>query len=324
MEPAAAPYRRHQVFEIPAQAFSVGEHQLFAATCTLCGDAQQSELPDTVSSTQMGPNLLAYIAVQAGQFHQSICKTQQQLEQNFGLRFSRGAISQAQGRVSAMLTPAYHAIKQQLLSSPIVHADETLHMRGSENRWMWQACTDNLCCFMIHYSRGQQAAKQLLGENADYVVVTDQYARYHYIEQSKRQLCWAHILRNIAAIAQSWGTNQVIGKRLENRVHLLFRIRHRYESGDISEPIYRRRMLRLQRSSRKGLAQGARDCHTPRYQNRCALLLKHDEMCWTFLSNEAIPLTNNEAEHTLRSYVLWRKGSYGVWSHRASNFANAF
>jgi hypothetical protein len=43
-------------------------------------------------------------------------------------------------------------------------------------------------------------------------------------------------------------------------------------------------------------------------------------MCWTFLSNEAIPLTNNEAERSLRSYVLWRKGSYGVWSHRGEQF----
>jgi len=43
-------------------------------------------------------------------------------------------------------------------------------------------------------------------------------------------------------------------------------------------------------------------------------------MCWTFLSNETIPLTNNEAEHSLRSYVLWRKGCYGVWSHRGEQF----
>ena len=111
MKPAFTPYRRYQVFDITAQTFSVDEHQLFAATCAHFGDSQQGELPGTVSSTQMVPNLLAYIAVQAGQFHQSISKTQQQREQNFGLRFSRGAISQAQGRVSAMLTPAYHPIQ---------------------------------------------------------------------------------------------------------------------------------------------------------------------------------------------------------------------
>ncbi len=59
----------------------------------------------------MGNNLLAYVAMQSGQFHQSISKIQQQLEQNFGLSFSRGAISEAQDRVSAVLTPAFQDIR---------------------------------------------------------------------------------------------------------------------------------------------------------------------------------------------------------------------
>lgn len=33
-----------------------------------------------------------------------------------------------------------------------------------------------------------------------------------------------------------------------------------------------------------------------------------------------ISLTNNEAERSLRGYVLWRKGSYGVCSHRGELF----
>jgi hypothetical protein len=35
-------------------------------------------------------------------------------------------------------------------------------------------------------------------------------------------------------------------------------------------------------------------------------------MLWRFMSDDDIPLTNNEAERALRGYVLWRKGSYGV------------
>lgn len=54
----------------------------------------------------------------------------------------------------------------------------------------------------LAWSGGRQ---KLLGENAEYVVVTDQYAGYDYIAQEKRQLCWAHILRNVIALAQSWG-----------------------------------------------------------------------------------------------------------------------
>jgi hypothetical protein len=40
-----------------------------------------------------------------------------------GLRFSRGAIPEALGRVSTMLTPTYHAIKEELLTAPIVHGE---------------------------------------------------------------------------------------------------------------------------------------------------------------------------------------------------------
>ena len=101
-----SPYRRHQVFDIPSQAFTVVEHQLYQGQCCQCSKTVKANLPDNVNQGQMGNNLLAYVAIQSGQFHQSISKIQQQLEQNFGFSFSRGAISEAQGRVSAVLTPA--------------------------------------------------------------------------------------------------------------------------------------------------------------------------------------------------------------------------
>lgn len=103
--PHAKPYRVHQVFELPKISYFVTEHQLFRGTCTRCVVSAQAELPETISSSQMGTNLLSYIALQSGQFHQSISQIQQQLKQHVGLTFSRGAISEAQGRVSAMLTP---------------------------------------------------------------------------------------------------------------------------------------------------------------------------------------------------------------------------
>lgn len=43
-------------------------------------------------------------------------------------------------------------------------------------------------------------------------------------------------------------------------------------------------------------------------------------MLWRFMSDDDIPLTNNEAERALRGYVQWRKGSYGACSHRGELF----
>ncbi|WP_338851395.1 IS66 family transposase (plasmid) [Alteromonas macleodii] len=315
-----SPYRRHQVFDIPSQAFSVVEHQLHQGQCCQCSKTVKATLPDNVNQGQMGNNLLAYVAMQSGQFHQSISKIQQQLEQNFGLSFSRGAISEAQGRVSAVLTPAYQDIKETMHNEAVVHCDETRHQRGNENRWMWQVCTAELSCFMTHFSRGAWAAKKLLGDNPENIVVTDQYAGYHYIDADHRQLCWAHILRNMNALAESWGTNKIYGMKLVRLIRLLFRLQHRFEKHTLSEKAYRERMKKLRIAWRQQLELASRRCVTPRYQNRCKLLLKHDDMCWVFLSHDGVPLTNNEAERSLRSYVLWRKGSYGVWSHRGELF----
>jgi transposase len=114
--------------------------------------------------------------------------------------------------------------------------------------------------------------------------------------------------------------HQRIGKRLESMVHLLFSTGYWFENNDITEAIYRRRVSRRQRNWREGLAQGARDGHTLRHKNRCPLLLKHDLIHRTLLSHHAIPMTNNRSERSLPCDVLWRKGSYGVWSYQGEQF----
>lgn len=68
---------------------------------------------------------------------------------------------------------------------------------------MWWALSKIAVCFMTAYGRGQDAAKRLLGSELDRVLVTDQYAGYRFIDASQRQLCWAHVARNVAAIADS-------------------------------------------------------------------------------------------------------------------------
>ena len=316
----AKPYQVHQVFELPEVSYLVTEHQLYRATCSRCIGTTQAALPDNVSSSQMGANLLSYIALQSGQFHQSVSQIQQQLKQHFGLSFSRGAISEAQGRVSAMLTPTYQAIKQQVQTATHVHADETRHQRGGERRWMWLALSKIAVCFMTAYGRGQEAAKRLLGAEFDGVLVTDQYAGYRFIDADQRQLCWAHVARNLAAIAESSEQcNQPIGARLVLLADAVFRTRHRWESGALSKQKYLRRLARYRQSWRSQLERGALLC-SKRYRGRCQLLLRDDEMLWRFMTDDEIALTNNEAERALRGYVLWRKGSYGVWSHRGELF----
>ena len=109
---------------------------------------------------------MSYIAVLAGQYHLSVRKIQRLLRDQYGMTFSIGAICEAQGRISSMLTPIHQALKQHIQQAPIIHADETTHQRNGESktRWVWlMACSDAV--FQnIRYSRNQGNAKHLLGE----------------------------------------------------------------------------------------------------------------------------------------------------------------
>lgn len=317
-----APTYRHQIFDLPETIpFRLEEHQLFHGECEQCGQHHKAALPDTVSPTQMGPNLLALTGVLAGHYHLSIGLTRELINDLFGLTFSMGAYSQAQGQLSPMLTRNHQLLHEAVGQEAIQFADETRHQRGKEKRWMWLLTSKNFAYFMTHHSRNKKAGKQLLDQrNPLSVLVTDHYPVYTaLINSDVHQLCWAHVLRNLNEMAESPGYTGQVGQQLVGIALLVFRTRHRFEQGKLNFHHYQWRMQRLRKAFRQTLEKG-RSVPVERHIGRCEHILDAEALYWTFLKNDRIPLTNNEAERRLRSYVLWRKGSYGVRSHRGELF----
>lgn len=318
----AQPTYRHQVFDLPEVIpYRMEEHQLFHGDCEHCGQRYQATLPETVSPTQMGPNLLALVGTLAGHYRLSISLTRELVQDVFGLTFSTGAYSQAQGQLSPMLTCTHQALHQAVSQEAIQHADETGHQRGREKRWMWLLTSQRFAFFMTHYSRGKVAGKRLLDQrNPLSVLVSDHYAVYTaLIDDRQHQLCWAHVLRNLNEMAESPGYTGQVGQRLVGITLLVFRTRHRFEQGLLNFHHYQRRMRRLRVAFQLALDKGS-GVPLKRHAGRCEHVRAAEALYWTFLTDERIPLTNNEAERRLRSYVLWRKASYGVRSHRGELF----
>jgi hypothetical protein len=314
------PYKRHQIFELPDIQYTVIEHQAFQGECTWCGEKHQAAFPEDVPNTQMGPNLHSFIAMQATQHHQSIGKIQTMLSDVFSLHFSTGAISAAQGRVTDSLKNTHEAIHRKVTSAELIMADETSHQRNNDKYWMWAALCEEAAFFQINSGRNQHAAKRLLGDAVKKLLVTDQYSAYSYIDSSQRQLCWAHILRNVIAIEESvCPENQKIGGKLVLIAYSVFRCHHLFTEGKLSEEIYFRRLKRLRKSWCTYLKLGSYQC-SQRYRGRCKRLLTDDVMVWRFMGDLSCPLTNNAAERVLRNYVLMRKCCYVTRSYRGDLF----
>ena len=72
---------------------------------------------------------------------------------------------------------------------------------------------------------------------------------------------------------------------------------------------------RFGRLLRKGLACAERK--TARF---CANVLRFEEALWTFVRKEGVEPTNNHAERTIRTLVLWRKISFGCHSEKGFRF----
>ncbi len=86
------PFYRHQVHEIPKPRVDITEYQLYSGQCQHCQEVNRARLSQGI----MGPNLLSYTAVLAGQYHLSFRKIHSLLKEQLGTTFSIGAISEAQ------------------------------------------------------------------------------------------------------------------------------------------------------------------------------------------------------------------------------------
>ncbi|WP_327790891.1 IS66 family transposase [Vibrio anguillarum] len=317
------PFYRHQVHEIPKPAVDISEYRLFSGQCRHCNEVVRGKKPENVSQGIIGPNLLSYIAVLAGQYHLSIRKICSLLKEQLGTTFSVGAISEAQTKVASMLTPLHHAIRDSIQTAPLVHVDETSHPRNGEEslRWCWLVASEDLVYEKILFSRSTHSAKTMLGKNYSGLVVTDQCPSYNWLKPEQHQLCWSHVRRNLQQIADytGGGYTALVGQRLTLLANMVFRIRHRLENTEIQYEQYIRRMNRLRKSFDHWLQKGS-GIVVQRYKGRCKKLQSHRQSLWLFLTDTSIPLTNNEAERRIRGSVIQRKISFGTTSDAGDKF----
>ena len=168
--------------------------------------------------------------------------------------------------------------------------------------------------FMQGLSRSTAAAIDLLGDAFGGIVVSDRFSVYNYFPLEQRQLCWAHVIRDLTAIAERSGASGEIGAELLALQQQLFAQWHRYKDGTIDwptlqqacGPIRQAFVATLQRVVELGHRRGER---TPwaKTVGTCHKLLPVADGLWTFLKIKGIEPTNNAAERALRQSVIQRK-----------------
>lgn len=306
---------RHQVFDVPPVKAQLDEYRLYSGLCSGCGKPHRAPLPPGVPSGQIGPRALALIGALGTRFHLTQFKIRDLLAQVLGVDFSVGAISQAHGKLASALQAPVAEAAATLHAAPVLHMDETHYPREgtTSGNWVWGAVQPALAVFSILPSRARYVARELIGAKPQGVIVTDRYAAYAYIDAGRRQVCWAHLLRDFTRMAQRTGQAGRIGHRLLGLGYVMFRWRQRGKLGEQAfEP--------LQRRVRAALETGAAQAQCTRTANTCANLLALWPALWSFVTHPNVEPTNNAAEQALRALVLKRKISGPTRSRRGEEF----
>ncbi len=203
--------------------------------------------------------------------------------------------------------------------APVVHADETGWYQRGKRAWLWVVATTQLACFLVSHSRGTAVAEHLLGEAFAGFLVSDRWVAYAWLDVRRRQLCWAHLIRQFVGFQDFGGKAKRLGRALELRAEQMFALWHRVRDGTLSRSRFRLLMKPIERAVAAHLRACAR-LPVAKVAGRSREILALEPALWTFVARDGIEPTNNHAERQVRHAVLWRKSSFGTDSDAGSRF----
>jgi len=308
---------RHQVWELPVIKPLVTEYQRHRLECPCCGTATTAVLPSGVPSGQTGPRLVAFAALLMAYFRQSKRRTAEFVETLLGAPCSTGLTIKHQTIATEALNSCYEELKEALPEVEAANLDETGSKEAGQRAWLWVAVTTGFTLFAVRLTRAGSVVRELLGEKFAGFLTTDRYGAYN--GYSKRQICWAHLLRDFEGLIDQGKAGKRIGRRLKNVAGDLFRHWDRYRGGTITRGTMRHNIHGLMWPMWEVLEDGMHCRHAPTVTLCCDLFDRFDEM-WMFLDHPDVEPTNNAAERALRHAVIWRKLSFGTQSAAGSRF----
>jgi transposase len=315
---------RVQVVELPPVRAEVTEYRLAARQCGSCGTVTRAGRPAEAGVGSFGPRLHAVATLLVGRYRLSRREAVACLAELAEVELSVGALARLEQVTSAALAPVVDEIAAAVQQAPVANLDETGWWQGKQRAWLWTMVTGTLTLFRLDPHRSKAVAQALLGPDWTGVVGSDRYAAYQFLPLDRRQVCWAHLIREFRKIAAYNHHQQPFGERLLAITTRIFAAWYRFRAGTSDRPTLLLEMTPLQAELHQALEAGLKPPHAVVAGALCGNLLHSWPALWTFTRLDGVEPTNNAAERALRPAVLWRKGSFGTQSDSGSRFVERF
>lgn len=299
----------HEVVDIEVK-HHVRQVQMWAAKCPKCKRSTRAKAPAGTPTGNFGPSLEAAIGMLTAQ-GTSRSDVQKLVDDLFGIQMSTGAIDSVCTRVAESVEDAVEQVAEHVSDAGVAHADETgWHVRGKLG-WLWATLTADAELFRFDARRNRDALAVLL-RGFGGVLHSDRWGPYKRYAEAMRQLCHAHLRRDMQALIDRGGPIGEIGRRLLALSNTMFSIWHRFEAKAIDSIALQSEMAPVQASWQSEATALAACTGKGRALGKSMLQLW--PALWNFLLYEGVVPTNNSMEQAIRKAVKIRKNTFGSTS----------
>lgn len=239
-------------------------------------------------------------------------------------------------KFAGFVKEVYRMIKTEVLSSRVLHGDETPHrmLEGSDKKswYLWGFSTPRLCFLECHSTRSGDVASEILITSSCEVLVTDVYSGYG---KSVREVN-LHRSKNKKVLLQSANCNaharRYFFKPLPNypesefyldNYQKIYHLESQTKGKPVNEILELRSQMQEYFEQMRDKARETLDLYPIKNQFGKALnyFLENYEGLTLFLTDADIPIDNNHQERLLRSHVVGRKTWYGTHSEQGAETA---
>ena len=230
--------------------------------------------------------------------------------------------------LAGFLAAVYKKIKDEVMTSKVLHADETPHrmLEGDEksNWYLWGFSTDGASYFEAHDTRSGSVETEIIKESKCEFLVSDVFSGYskavtdsnvyrreNKLPEIQNIYCNAHARRKFKEAESSFAKESEFFLWCYRRIYRLEKLKE-FKDRRQWQLLYYRAMerfgLRIKSSysSKSSLVKGI------------DYFIKNFDQLTLFLKFEDVPIDNNSQERLMRSPVVGRKTWYGTHSPRGA------
>jgi transposase len=315
-----------QIIDIPQVQYEVVEHVVFKRYCFNCKIRFYPQIDFSqyvLGKGRIGINLMAAIFAMREEENLSVNQIQSHLKTFYQLDLSLGEIVKILHQEADLSQTEYQNIKQNLLNSKVIYADETGGRENGVNGYHWSFSNQKFHLLTYNQSRGAKVVKAVLGEEGkdfEGVLVTDFYSSYNeYLGPHQR--CWVHYLRDLNKLKEDNPKDRKL-KLWINKIHKLYEEAKFYSGPEpnllpglkeqeriVKEQYFKQKLKIFCEPFIKTILPQAK---------LSARALRFLPEMFTFIRFEGVNSDNNMAERAVRKTVIKRKISFGTRSKKGS------